>query len=122
MQVTIGTAERGLEFAELTGYPADSLLADPENVTYEALQLKKGVVDTFFNIEVGHPINLSNHMANIVEVGEASPRLKSRLLLWQFDSGCSPENNVPSAAHWLLTHKVRFTRVRCKRSKAHRLL
>ncbi len=52
-QVTIGTAERGLEFAELTGYPSDSLLADPDNVTYNALQLKKGVVDTFFNIEVG---------------------------------------------------------------------
>ncbi|BDA47778.1 probable peroxiredoxin-like 2C [Coccomyxa sp. Obi] len=49
--VTIGTAERGLEFAELTAYPADKLLADPENVTYDALQLKKGVVDTFFNIE-----------------------------------------------------------------------
>jgi hypothetical protein len=70
VQVTIGTAERGLEFAELTGYPADSLLADPENVTYDALQLKKGVVDTFFNIEVGHLSNLSNHMATIVEVAE----------------------------------------------------
>lgn len=53
LQVTIGTAERGVEFSELTAYPADKLLADPENVTYDALQFEKGVVDTFFNIEVG---------------------------------------------------------------------
>lgn len=53
VQVTIGTAERGLEFSELTAFPADKLLADPENVTYDALQLRKGVVETFFNIEVG---------------------------------------------------------------------
>jgi hypothetical protein len=78
VQVTIGTAERGLEFAELTGYPADSLPADPENVTYDALQLKKGVVDTFLNVEVGHPTNLSNHMANTVQVGETSSRGRSQ--------------------------------------------
>ena len=41
MQVTIGTPERGLEFAELTSYPAENLLADPENVTYDALSLKR---------------------------------------------------------------------------------
>ncbi len=41
LQVTIGTPERGLEFAELTSYPAENLLADPENVTYNALSLKR---------------------------------------------------------------------------------
>lgn len=41
VQVTIGTPERGLEFAELTSYPAENLLADPENVTYDALSLKR---------------------------------------------------------------------------------
>lgn len=57
--MSIGTAERGLEFAELTGYPADKLLADPDSVTYDVLQLRKGVVDTFFNIEVGTLVHMT---------------------------------------------------------------
>lgn len=52
MQVTIGSPERGLEFAELTAYPAENLLADPENVTYNALNLKRNPVDTYFNPRV----------------------------------------------------------------------
>lgn len=53
MQVTIGSPERGLEFAELTSYPAENLLADPENVTYDALSLKRNTLDTYFNPRVG---------------------------------------------------------------------
>ncbi len=47
--VTIGTPERGLDFVKKTGFPADRLLADPTSVTYAAIGLKKGVVDTFLN-------------------------------------------------------------------------
>ena len=50
--VTIGTAERGLEFAELTSFPASKLLADPDSVTYAALNLRKGIADMFFNPQV----------------------------------------------------------------------
>lgn len=45
--VSIGTPQRGLEFVDKTGFPADLLLADPDNVTYERLGLKKGVRETF---------------------------------------------------------------------------
>lgn len=50
--MTIGSPERGLEFAELTSYPAENLLADPENVTYDALSLKNNTLDTYFNPRV----------------------------------------------------------------------
>jgi peroxiredoxin len=50
--VSIGTWERSIEFAEVTGFPRESLLADPESVTYEALGLVKGVRQTFFAKEV----------------------------------------------------------------------
>jgi len=50
--VSIGTWERSIEFAEVTGFPRDALLADPDSVTYEALGLVKGVRQTFFGSEV----------------------------------------------------------------------
>jgi peroxiredoxin len=50
--VSIGTVERSAEFAQVTGFPRDSLLADPDSVTYEALGLVKGVRQTFFGSEV----------------------------------------------------------------------
>lgn len=49
--VSIGTWERSIEFAEVTGFPRDALLADPDSVTYEALGLVKGVRQTFFGSE-----------------------------------------------------------------------
>lgn len=50
--VSIGTWERSIEFAEVTGFPREALLADPDSVTYEALGLVKGVRQTFFGREV----------------------------------------------------------------------
>ncbi|CAL5229032.1 g12279 [Coccomyxa viridis] len=47
--VSIGSPERGLEFAELTSFPSENLLADPENVTYDALGLTRNTLDTYFN-------------------------------------------------------------------------
>ena len=52
--VTIGTAERGLDFAQLTGFPPDRLLADPEAGTYTALELRKDIGSMFFNVQVSH--------------------------------------------------------------------
>ena len=47
--IGIGTPERAQEFCELTGFPAAQLLADPDNVCYDALQLNKGAITTFFS-------------------------------------------------------------------------
>lgn len=50
--IGIGTAERAREFCrELPGqFPVENLYADPENVCYDSLKLKKGVVRTFFSV------------------------------------------------------------------------
>jgi hypothetical protein len=50
--VTIGTAERGLEFAQLTAFPADRLLADPDAATYAALDMRNDIGSMFFNVQV----------------------------------------------------------------------
>ena len=50
MAVGIGTAERAQEFCREVEFPAEFLYADPENVCYDSLNLKKGVVRTFFNV------------------------------------------------------------------------
>jgi hypothetical protein len=48
--ISIGPPPRGLEFADLTGFPSEQLLADPDNVTYDKLQLKNtGPIATFFD-------------------------------------------------------------------------
>ena len=49
--ISIGTKERGLEFADRTGFPANRLLADPNAITYEVLGMKKGILETFFSID-----------------------------------------------------------------------
>ncbi|GFR42732.1 hypothetical protein Agub_g13914, partial [Astrephomene gubernaculifera] len=49
--VSIGTHERSKDFAEVTGFPRDSLFADPENALYDALGLVRSVGATFFSIE-----------------------------------------------------------------------
>lgn len=49
----MGPPERGLEFAQLTEFPPELLLADPENVTYDKLELKNtGPIATFFDPRV----------------------------------------------------------------------
>jgi len=47
--VSIGTGPRGLEFAKETGFPAESIYADPDNKCYDALGFVKGVRETFFD-------------------------------------------------------------------------
>ena len=54
--VSIGTAERAKDFVEETGFPAENLYADPDNACYDALRLRKGVVDTFFNVSTPYAI------------------------------------------------------------------
>ena len=48
----LGCGPAGLEFSKLTGFPADRLLADPENETYSKLPFKSGALATFFNPKV----------------------------------------------------------------------
>lgn len=47
--VTIGTPEKSAEFCRKTGFPIESLLLDPEQASYRALDLKETLQDTFFN-------------------------------------------------------------------------
>eukprot|EP00877_Chromochloris_zofingiensis_P002749 jgi/Chrzof1/12475/Cz06g35200.t1 len=49
--VSIGTWERSKQFVEVTDFPPERLLVDPDNVTYTALGLAKGVMKTFFSAE-----------------------------------------------------------------------
>ena len=54
--VSIGTAERGREFVEKTGFPADRLLADPDSQTYEAMNWTNSFWRTLFSIQT--PLSL----------------------------------------------------------------
>lgn len=64
-QVSMGPPERGLEFAELTEFPPELLLADPENVTYDKLELKNtGPIATLFDPRVGRWLQLC-HFINM---------------------------------------------------------
>ena len=47
--VGIGTAEKAQLVADHVGYSSTNLLADPENVLYDALSLNSGLQRTFFN-------------------------------------------------------------------------
>ena len=47
--VGIGTSEKANLVAKHVGYAPSKLLADPENVLYDALQLNSGLQRTFFN-------------------------------------------------------------------------
>ena len=60
--IGIGTPERAQEFCELTGFPAAQLLADPDNVCYDALQLNKGGITTFFRPET--PLALASRVVS----------------------------------------------------------
>ena len=47
--VGIGTFEKARLVADHVGYSSDKLLADPDNVLYDALSLNAGLQRTFFN-------------------------------------------------------------------------
>jgi hypothetical protein len=47
--VSIGTPARALEFVDATGFPAAHLYIDPENECYDALALRHGWRETFFD-------------------------------------------------------------------------
>ena len=47
--VGIGTSEKAHLVADHVGYSRDKLLADPDNLLYDALQLNSGLQRTFFN-------------------------------------------------------------------------
>ena len=55
--ISIGPAERGRKFHDLTGLPEENILADPDNVTYTALQFKNDTFSAFFSWEVSHHHN-----------------------------------------------------------------
>lgn len=50
--ISIGPPERGIKFHDLTGLPQTNILADPENLTYDALGFKNDTFSAFFSLEV----------------------------------------------------------------------
>lgn len=48
--MSIGTPERGKDFARENEFPAENLYADPDNVCYDALQFYAGARRTFFDV------------------------------------------------------------------------
>lgn len=53
---SIGTKERGLEFCDRTGFPADRMLADPMSSMYPCLGMNKSIWATFFSKETPYAI------------------------------------------------------------------
>ena len=47
-----GLPRAGKEFSDLTGFPADRLLADPNSESYAKLPFKQGALSTFFSPQV----------------------------------------------------------------------
>lgn len=47
--VSIGSAQRGIEFCSRNDFPENRMLADPESQVYAALGLRKSVKATFFD-------------------------------------------------------------------------
>lgn len=76
LQVSIGPAERGPEFADLTGFPRERLFMDPANATYSALRLKKSVSETFFNINT--PLAIFSRFLK-----DGAPYLREALSSWK---------------------------------------
>ncbi|KAL4458903.1 hypothetical protein ABPG75_013768 [Micractinium tetrahymenae] len=58
---TIGTPQKGVEFATQTGFPAHRLLADERSVCYEALAFRKGLRATFFDAATPAAIRKRQH-------------------------------------------------------------
>lgn len=56
LAVGIGTPERGAEFCDHVGFYPENLVTDPDNAAYDALGLKAGLQDTFFNPETPYAI------------------------------------------------------------------
>jgi len=54
--VGIGTLPVARDFCDHIGFDPELLYTDPENAAYDALGLKKGLKDTFFNIETPRAI------------------------------------------------------------------
>ena len=67
----IGTSEKARLVADHVGYSTDKLLADPDNLLYDALQLNSGLQRTFFNPATPYAILdrlTSNGMADLNDV------------------------------------------------------
>lgn len=75
--VSIGTPERSKDFVARTGFPADRLFLDPDNVTYNALGLTCTLQETFFNPVT--PLSLFKRMSS-GEMGD----------LWKMLDGWEP--------------------------------
>ena len=88
IMVTIGTPEKSVDFCRKTGFPIDSLLLDPEQESYQALDLKATLQDTFFNPAT--PLSLLQRAAS----GQAND-LISVLSSWNpFDQPIPPKGPI----------------------------
>lgn len=74
--IAIGTDERARDFVRETGFPVEHLYADPENVAYSALRLRKGWGVTF--LQAATPFAIRDRLTKDGAAGLASvlPRWK----------------------------------------------
>jgi hypothetical protein len=79
--VAIGTLARSADFVEVTGFPADRLLADPEGATYAALGLTKSVRATFF--DAATPLSLLRRAGKPGGLDDLKERVLPRWQPWQ---------------------------------------
>ena len=79
--VSIGTPERGKDFARETGFPQENLLADPENACYDTLGFYKGAQRTFFHPAT--PFSMRDRIMNgsTKDLQEVSPSFYFRPLV-----------------------------------------
>ena len=72
--ISIGPPERGIKFNDLTGLPQEHILADPDNLTYDALGFKNDTFSAFFSWEVRPAVHHHTlHVHPTSETGRLTP-------------------------------------------------
>jgi hypothetical protein len=84
--ISIGPPERGIKFNDLTGLPKELILADPDNLTYDALGFKNDTFSAFFSWETPKAI-----WRRVQEDGAAD--LKQILKRWPKEGFFIPPKN-----------------------------
>jgi len=74
--VGIGTLDTARKFCDHVEFPPELLYTDPDNVAYDALQLKKGVGTTFFTIDTPLSILARADKDSAKDLVEATKRWK----------------------------------------------
>lgn len=74
--IGIGTASRARSFCDELEFPSENLFADPDNACYDALQLRFGVLETFFSIHTPFAFKKRIEDDGMATLRELLPRWK----------------------------------------------